>query len=177
MSQTHRLVWLMFYLETERFQLKKAQVTGTCHYAFSAGASMRTELELEEPAAAGADSRAPAWAPRWPCGQPPGVPALGGQQWHAYGHRLGLTECVHPRQLCQTTAGTDVLIEINKDKKIYYTTYTEPESNVGRAAQGEQRPRPINSRWRGEKRDEEAANEAEGDPRAVTASSVRMSAC
>ena len=54
-------------------------------------------------------------------------------------------------------------------KKIYYTTYTELESNVGRAAQGEQRPRPINSRWRGEKRNEEAANEAEGDPRAVTA--------
>ena len=67
----------MFYLETERFQLKKAQVTGTCHYAFSAGASMRTELELSSRSLLPARTQEPQPGPP---GGHVGSP-LGSQHW------------------------------------------------------------------------------------------------
>ena len=58
-----------------------------------------------------------------------------------------------------------VYVAFYRELYVKNATYTEPESGARRAAQGEQRPRPINSRWRGEKRDEEARDQGQKQPR------------
>ena len=72
------------------------------------------------------------------------------QRRAAHGNRTrpnkAVKNVVDPRGRAGTWARSNAMQVEEEEESIKNATHTEPESDVRRAAQGEQRPRPINSR-------------------------------